>query len=984
MKNFYTTQILLIVATLFSGVSLIAQPVCNQFNYFYADINYPSSGKQTDIYSVGFDAGVAELTAISEDLPYGGHIAYNEIDKLIYIVNDSDGSIQTLDPATGILSAIISPSISLSQVSAATISEDGKLLIGSHDGNIYQVVFDGDPYSVSVFDGGGDISGGDLVFTNVGLYLASKPNGYLYAVLPGMYNILLGYVTNEVTGLAKFEDGESVIVSGNGNSSFLQYEIDGSVSEINSFAAMLNGEPFILSNGDLTSGCGQFQTVEEDCTDFQYFFIADHTPGITTGTVFGGNIVGGDFVMTSLFESGLAGHIAVNNINGDIYVLRNNRVKTFSATGVLLNNVAISGLPSRVESAVWNPETNLLYVASASANKVYELNPSDGSHSLFASGIPVNGGDLVINNDGELFIVKRIDNAASKLYKISSGSAAFVADVAPAINGAALTADGGFIMAEGDGTTNFHVYDGAGNPVSVLNSIDNLGNPILIEDGDMASGCMSNEPVVEPGCNAYSLFYTNFKNQSSSDIFRLDLNNDNTLTKTLLTSLNYGSVSSAVSPDGKLYISSRFGNGYFIVWDVVANVQVGGNIPMTDESGNNIQEVGGSVFHNGLLYVTSLNGMIYALNATTGQAVQTLTGISGQGSDILFDNNGDLWIIDRPAGTFHNLTDATSFTVSINDIDGIALLANGNFAAANGDFGSLIYEIDPAIGALTGVTFETDITMQWGDLSGICMDAGGLETPDNGECNATEVIEYIQGTSKSGGAIAGNRTDASQALGAPERAGSNVFVSLGYGGSLTLAFNGAIPNGPGDDIEVVETSYGNPSCAAYPEFADVYVSVDGISYDFAKTICRTDGFVDISDAGTFDYVNFVRIVNNNDLSITPDGFDVDGVVAIHNCIGDDTPPAASPNLNQAGQLSVYPNPTSGVTTVEFATVENGKTTLEVLDLNGRVVKTLFSKDVQAGELNKVSFDGSGLPNGIYITKMVTNNETVIDKIMIAR
>src|SRR5690606_39298635 len=110
-----------------------------------------------------------------------------------------------------------------------------------------------------------------------------------------------------------------------------------------------------------------------------------------------------------------------------------------------------------------------------------------------------------------------------------------------------------------------------------------------------------------------------------------------------------------------------------------------------------------------------------------------------------------------------------------------------------------------------------------------------------------------------------------------------LFVSLGYGGSLTLGFDGAIPNGPGDDIEIVETTFGNTSCNSYFEYADIYVSVDGVDYFFAKTVCRADGFVDISDAGSFEYVNFVRVVNNNDLSTTPDAFDVDGVVALHNC-----------------------------------------------------------------------------------------------------
>ena len=179
----------------------------------------------------------------------------------------------------------------------------------------------------------------------------------------------------------------------------------------------------------------------------------------------------------------------------------------------------------------------------------------------------------------------------------------------------------------------------------------------------------------------------------------------------------------------------------------------------------------------------------------------------------------------------------------------------------------------------------------------------------------------------------------------------------------------------------METSYNNPSCAAYPEYADVYVSVDGSEWHFAKTICRTDGFVDISDAGDFEYVNFVKIVNNDALSSTPDGFDVDGVVALHNCIEEEPRPFIG---EPQSVLTSFPNPTSGLSEVVFITHETTRTLVEVYDMSGRNVATIFNAEAQEGVEYRLNFDGGSLPNGVYIYRLTTENESIIDKFMIAR
>src|SRR5690606_28623965 len=126
----------------------------------------------------------------------------------------------------------------------------------------------------------------------------------------------------------------------------------------------------------------------------------------------------------------------------------------------------------------------------------------------------------------------------------------------------------------------------------------------------------------------------------------------------------------------------------------------------------------------------------------------------------------------------------------------------------------------------------------------------------------------------------------------------------------------------------------------------VYVAQEGGAWFYAGTVDHANRFIDISDAGSFAYVDYVKLVNNDILTSTDDGFDVDGVVAIHNCEDGVTPPV-SPLVAQA-QLISYPNPTSGSSTVVFTTGETTHTIVEVYDMSGRNVSNLFNGEAQGG------------------------------------
>ena len=151
-----------------------------------------------------------------------------------------------------------------------------------------------------------------------------------------------------------------------------------------------------------------------------------------------------------------------------------------------------------------------------------------------------------------------------------------------------------------------------------------------------------------------------------------------------------------------------------------------------------------------------------------------------------------------------------------------------------------------------------------------------------GGCYAASVVSFEQGTRRDGTPVSAVRSDANLALGMPEAVVNNVvnFVSLGFGGSLTLAFETPIANGPGADIRIDEATWGNKTCNNYPESADVFASQDGINFVYLGRVCQ-DAELDL---GPLSWAQYVRIVDASDLlsfNADADGYDVNGVSCLN-------------------------------------------------------------------------------------------------------
>lgn len=165
---------------------------------------------------------------------------------------------------------------------------------------------------------------------------------------------------------------------------------------------------------------------------------------------------------------------------------------------------------------------------------------------------------------------------------------------------------------------------------------------------------------------------------------------------------------------------------------------------------------------------------------------------------------------------------------------------------------------------------------------------------------ATRVESVSLGLQKSGEAVHESRAITANALGVPElNYESNfetIFLSLGYGGEVVLAFGGLF----GEQVTVWETTYGDP--AGHYERADVYVgwqdtpepggggqdtgpnarpgqidwwlvgSVDNMTDGVAMSL---DAVSDLAGRSTFQYVRIVDTTPGDSPSF--DGFDIDGV-----------------------------------------------------------------------------------------------------------
>ncbi len=152
---------------------------------------------------------------------------------------------------------------------------------------------------------------------------------------------------------------------------------------------------------------------------------------------------------------------------------------------------------------------------------------------------------------------------------------------------------------------------------------------------------------------------------------------------------------------------------------------------------------------------------------------------------------------------------------------------------------------------------------------------------EQGDEWADSVISSSQGKRKDNTIVLDDRSNPTSALGVAENdTVDSHFFSLGFGGNITIRFNNLIENGSGDDIQVFESTFNR---SIYPlEKANVFASQDGTHWTLLGGVDSINNTT--VDLGSLPWAQYIKIVDTTDKSIhsnDADGFDVDGVSAIH-------------------------------------------------------------------------------------------------------
>ncbi|MEO1099459.1 MAG: hypothetical protein AAFX57_17145 [Bacteroidota bacterium] len=260
--------------------------------------------------------------------------------------------------------------------------------------------------------------------------------------------------------------------------------------------------------------------------------------------------------------------------------------------------------------------------------------------------------------------------------------------------------------------------------------------------------------------------------------------------------------------------------------------------------------------------------------------------------------------------------------------------------------------------------------------------SGEICDVDN-SCAGGDIVAFEQGAKRNGKAVSARRSDASNALGVPEQADGYNFVSLGFGGSVTIELSNMVIDQPGNDFILIETSFrdANRPCSTYPETADVYVSQDGQQFILVGEACKDTEF-DIATAGLMD-ISYIKVVDTSDpadFGGNADGFDVDGIACLNLFSSQSAPFAQRLSENnvpdEEGEQGVvtFPNPFREEIAVTMEVEVDGG-----FDL---IVHDLFGAEVYRGETTssfgqiRAEIDARNFADGTYMLTIVAKDKSV--------
>ena len=117
-----------------------------------------------------------------------------------------------------------------------------------------------------------------------------------------------------------------------------------------------------------------------------------------------------------------------------------------------------------------------------------------------------------------------------------------------------------------------------------------------------------------------------------------------------------------------------------------------------------------------------------------------------------------------------------------------------------------------------------------------------------------------------------------------------------------------------------------------------------------------------------------------------DGFDCPAILAKTSSLStnNNKDNKKSDEPNDDIMIKSYPNPFSDITTIEFSVPETGKVTLEVFNMSGVKVASLFNGIAESNKVYTIEFRAKEFPTGIYVNQLITETASLIRKLVIVK
>jgi hypothetical protein len=82
--------------------------------------------------------------------------------------------------------------------------------------------------------------------------------------------------------------------------------------------------------------------------------------------------------------------------------------------------------------------------------------------------------------------------------------------------------------------------------------------------------------------------------------------------------------------------------------------------------------------------------------------------------------------------------------------------------------------------------------------------------------------------------------------------------------------------------------------------------------------------------------------------------------------------------------NIFPNPVSDRAQINYAVAKTSNVTLDVLDMNGSLVQTIFSGSSEAGVTYQQMFETAGIESGVYMVRLTGNNTAKFERVVVAK